>query len=154
MLFTTMTKQAMSIAYRAHHGQVDKAGVPYILHPARVAENFTNEAEACVAWLHDVLEDSTITTDDLRIAGFGASICTALEALCHDKSTPYMDYIRNLSNNRIARVVKMADLRDNMDTTRLAVVDDAAKSRLKKYHEAYELLEHTSSFTKEADSNG
>ena len=140
MLFTPMTRKAMTLAYDAHHGQTDRSGVPYIFHPARVAAGFTNEATACVAWLHDVVEDTDVSMEDIRLAGFGRVVCEALRLLTHDKSVPYMDYIRRIAENPIARAVKLADLRDNMDTSRLLVLDDAAKKRLAKYIEAYNFL--------------
>lgn len=140
MLFTPMTRKAMTLAYEAHHGQTDRSGVPYIFHPARVAENFTNEAVACTAWLHDVVEDTDLTIQDIRLAGFGTVICDALRLLTHDKSVPYMDYVRAIAENPIAKAVKMADLQDNMDTSRLPEVDEAALKRLEKYREAYRIL--------------
>ena len=140
MLFTPMTKKAMTLAYDAHHGQLDRSGVPYIFHPARVASGFTNEAEACVAWLHDVVEDTDVSLEDIRLAGFGCVICDALRLLTHDKSVPYMDYVRAIAENPIAKAVKLADLRDNMDVNRLAVIDDDTKRRFAKYLEAYRLL--------------
>lgn len=140
MLFTPMTRKAMALAYEAHHGQTDRSGVPYIFHPARVAEHFTNEAVACTAWLHDVVEDTDLTIQDIRLAGFGTVICDALRLLTHDKSVPYMDYVRAIAENPIAKAVKMADLQDNMDTSRLPEVDEAALKRLEKYREAYRIL--------------
>ena len=140
MLFTPMTRKAMTLAYEAHHGQTDRSGVPYIFHPARVAENFTNEAVACTAWLHDVVEDTDLTIQDIRLAGFGTVICDALRLLTHDKSVPYMDYVRAIAENPISKSVKMADLQDNMDTSRLPEVDEAALKRLEKYREAYRIL--------------
>lgn len=140
MLFTPMTRTAMTIAYNAHHGQTDKTGVPYIFHPARVAAGFTDEAEACTAWLHDVVEDTDLTIQDIRLAGFGAMICEALQLLTHDKAVPYMDYVREIAKNPIAKAVKMADLQDNMDTSRLIEFDEAAEKRLSKYREAFQFL--------------
>ena len=140
MLFTPMTRKAMTLAYQAHHGQTDKADVPYIFHPARVAAEFTNEAEACVAWLHDVIEDTGLTVEDVRVAGFGAAICEALQCMTHDKRVPYMEYVKGVAENPIARAVKLADLRDNMDLSRLPAVDPEAERRLEKYRAAYAYL--------------
>ena len=140
MLFTPMTRKAMTLAYNAHHGQTDRSGVPYIFHPARVAAGFTNEAEACVAWLHDVVEDTEQTIGDIRLAGFGAAICNALQLLTHDKSVPYEDYVKAIARNPIAKAVKLADLQDNMDTSRLLTLDEKAERRLKKYRAAYAYL--------------
>ena len=141
MLFTPMTCKAMDIAYNAHQGQKDKSGIPYIYHPSRVAEGFTNEAEACVAWLHDVVEDSDVTIDDLRVEGFGEVVCAAVMVLTHKKNVPYKDYIKAISKNPIAKAVKLADLRDNMDTTRvLGEIDEDFERRMEKYHRAYRYL--------------
>ena len=140
MLFTPMTRKAMTLAYNAHHGQTDKSGVPYIFHPARVAAEFTSEAEACVAWLHDVVEDTDYTIVDIRLAGFGAAICEALQMLTHKKHIPYMEYVKDVARNPIARAVKLADLQDNMDTSRLLVVDQSAEKRIEKYRAAVAYL--------------
>jgi len=93
-----------------------------------------------VAWLHDVVEDTDMTLEDIRLAGFGIVICNALRLLTHDKSVPYMDYVRKIAENPIARAVKIADLQDNMNISRLPEVDDAARRRLAKYLEAYSYL--------------
>ncbi len=140
MLFTPMTRKAMSLAYNAHLGQTDISGVPYILHPARVAAAFETEAEACVAWLHDVVEDTDMTLQDIRLAGYGAVICDALELLTHDKSVPYMDYIASIAENPVAKAVKLADLSDNMDTSRLISIGEEDIERLEKYRRAFEFL--------------
>ena len=140
MLFTPMTKKAMALAYEAHHGQFDRSGVPYIFHSARVAESFTSEPEACVAWLHDVIEDTDLTIVDIRLAGFGSVICDALQLLTHDKKVPYMDYVCEIAKNPIAKAVKLADLRDNMDLSRLDRIDEKAQKQVEKYRAAYQLL--------------
>ena len=140
MLFTPMTRKAMALAYEAHHGQTDRSGVPYIFHPARVAAEFAGEVEACVAWLHDVIEDTSYTIEDICLAGFGAVICDALQTMTHDKRVPYMEYVKGIAKNPIARAVKLADLRDNMDVSRLIEVDEKAKQRLEKYRAAYAYL--------------
>ena len=140
MLFTPMTRKAMIMAYNAHHGQTDKSGVPYIFHPARVAAGFNDEAEACVAWLHDIVEDTDCTVDDIRLAGFGETICDAIKTMTHDKRIPYADYVKGIANNPIARAVKLADLQDNMDTSRMLELDEKAERRLAKYHAAYAYL--------------
>lgn len=130
----------MTLAYNAHRGQTDKSGVPYILHPARVAADFSDEAEACAAWLHDVVEDTAYTIDDIRLAGFGEAICNAVKTLTHDKQIPYADYVKRIAKDPIARAVKLADLQDNMDTSRLPVLDEEAERRLAKYRAAYAYL--------------
>ena len=140
MLLTPMTRKAMTLAYEAHHGQTDRSGVPYIYHPARVAAEFNSEVEACVAWLHDVIEDTDYAIEDIRIAGFGSVICDTLQTMTHDKRVPYMEYVKGIAQNPVARAVKLADLKDNMDISRLLTVDEKAKQRLEKYRAAYAFL--------------
>jgi len=141
MLYTKLTKTAMRIAFDAHKDQVDKTGLPYIFHPFHLAEQMTDEVTTCVALLHDVVEDTPITFDDLADAGFPAEVTDALRLLTHDPAVPYMDYVREIKKNPVAKAVKLADLRHNSDTTRLDVVDEKALERVKKYAEAREILE-------------
>jgi len=131
----------MRIAFDAHKDQVDKTGLPYIFHPFHLAEQMTDEVTTCVALLHDVVEDTPITFDDLADAGFPAEVTDALRLLTHDPAVPYMDYVREIKKNPVAKAVKLADLRHNSDTTRLDVVDEKALERVKKYAEAREILE-------------
>ena len=140
MLLTPMTRKAMTIAYAAHHGHTDRYGVPYIFHTARVAEGFTNEAKACVAWLQDVAEDGQITIDDIRLAGFGGYICDALALLCRDENVPYPDWLAAIAAHPIARAVKLADLRDEMDISRLSELEEADRQRLAENARACRLL--------------
>lgn len=140
MLYTKMTKMAMKIAFSAHKDQVDKSGMPYIYHPIHLAEQMDDEISTCVALLHDVVEDTSITLQDLSEYGFKDEIIDVLNLLTHNDDVPYMDYIRNIKNNVIATKVKLADLRHNSDLTRLDVLDDKARTRVRKYTEAIELL--------------
>lgn len=117
MIYTTLTNKAMVIAYNAHHGQVDKQGIPYVFHPFHVAEQMTDELSTCVALLHDVVEDSDVTLDDLA-QEFPIEVIEALALLTHDESVPYLEYIKALASNEIARAVKRADLEHNLDGTR------------------------------------
>lgn len=118
MIYTDLTERAMRLAYRAHDGQVDKAGVPYIFHPIHLAEQMTTEACVCVALLHDVVEDSDVTIEEIA-ALFPAEVTEAVRLLTHDESVPYLDYIRALRANPLARTVKLADLAHNSDESRL-----------------------------------
>lgn len=117
MIYTALTNRAMMIAYDAHHGQVDKQGIPYIFHPFHVAEQMTDELSTCVALLHDVVEDSDVTLDDLA-QEFPIEVIEALALLTHDEPVPYLEYIKALASNEIARAVKRADLEHNLDGTR------------------------------------
>ena len=143
MIYTVNTKKAMKICFEAHKEQLDKSGMPYVFHPFHVAEQMDSEATVITALLHDVVEDTDTTLDDFRREGFSEDIIAALALLTHSKDTPYMDYIAAISNNPIARTVKIADLKHNMDTTRLDVIDEKAERRLEKYHKALAILEST-----------
>lgn len=132
---------AKAIAEKAHAGQLDKAGKPYIEHPAHVAAQVQGDEAKAVAWLHDVVEDTRATFDDLLAAGISAQIVDALRLLTHDKSVPYLDYVRALKGNPLARAVKLADLHHNSDLSRLPEVTSADEERLAKYQKAIRILE-------------
>lgn len=140
MLYTELTKKAMKIAFDAHKDQVDKNGIPYIYHPIHLAEQMKTEYEICVALLHDTVEDSDITFEDLIEAGFPDEVITALRRMTHDESVAYMEYVENIRNNPIAKAVKLADLRHNSDLTRLDHVTEKDFVRNKKYTQAIRLL--------------
>ena len=140
MIYTQLTKKAMRIAYEAHKNQADKSGVPYIYHPIHLAEQMQEEATVCVALLHDVVEDTDITIGDLRLEGFGEEIIEALKLMTHDENVPYMEYIRKIKDNPIAKAVKQADLAHNSDLSRLDIVDEKALKRVEKYKRAIEIL--------------
>lgn len=136
MIYTKLTKLAMRVAFDAHKEQTDKTGLPYIFHPFHLAEQMTDEITACVALLHDVVEDTNITFDRLSELGFTNEIIEALKLLTHDDSVPYMDYVKEIAKNPIAKAVKLADLAHNSDLTRLDVVDEKALKRTEKYKQA------------------
>lgn len=119
MIYTPLTKRAMVIAYEAHHGQVDKSGLPYINHPLHLAEAMDDETSCCVALLHDVAEDTDITLDMLA-QEFPPEVIDALKLLTHEKHIPYEDYVRGVRANPIAVKVKLADITHNSDQTRLS----------------------------------
>jgi (p)ppGpp synthase/HD superfamily hydrolase len=136
-------ERALQVAARAHEGQRDKEGLPYILHPLRVMANVTGEAAQIVAVLHDVVEDTSVTFDELAAMGFGADVMDALRLVTHEKSTPYADYVIAAKANPVARQVKLSDLRDNsrLDRTllRAASVGRDLK-RIKRYVLSYKFL--------------
>ena len=121
MVYTPLTIQAMNIAYTAHHGQADKAGVPYIFHPLHLAEQMDDEISCCAALLHDIVEDTDITLQQLAEM-FPAEVVEAVRLLTHDPDTDYFDYVRAIRGNPIAMKVKLADLAHNSDETRFAGV--------------------------------
>ena len=132
--------EAYRIAQKAHQGQKDKAGADYINHPVTVASNVGDDESAMiVALLHDVVEDTDVTLKDLN-AFLLPEESEALRILTHDESVPYMEYIEQISHNRLATSVKMADLKHNMDLSRLAVVTEKDRKRVKKYENALQYL--------------
>ncbi len=139
MIYTMQVFRAMNIAYSAHMGQFDKAGVPYIFHPIHLAEQMDTEEECIVALLHDVVEDTNVTFEDLE-KDFPKSIIDAIKLLTHDKSVDYMEYVKNLKSNPIAKKVKLADLRHNSDTARLLKITEKEIKRVEKYKKAIQLL--------------
>ena len=130
---------ALKIAVEAHYGQKDKGGRPYIFHPLRVAAGCSGKAKVA-ALLHDTVEDTSVTFEQLAELGIDGEILVAVKLLTHDKSVPYLDYVRKVKENPIAREVKLSDLRDNMDITRLKDLTDEDLERLRKYREAYMIL--------------
>lgn len=120
MIYSDKIKKAMNICFNAHKSDVDKAGYPYVFHPFFVASQMDDEDSTIVALLHDVVEDhiDMYTLDDIR-GMFGDIVYNALELLTHSDNIPYMDYIKNIKNNPIARKVKLADLKHNSDVNRL-----------------------------------
>ena len=140
MIYTDMTKKALRLCFDVHKEQVDKSGLPYVFHPFHLAEQMETEDTTIVALLHDVVEDSELTLDDLRQMGFGDAVIAALALLTHDPAVEYMDYVRAIKDNPIARAVKLADLRHNSDLTRLDTVDEKALARREKYLQAMTLL--------------
>ena len=130
--------KAILIATKAHQNQVDKASKPYILHPIRVMMKMENETEQIVAILHDVLEDCPdYDEESLRTEGFPSEIVEALSVLNRNNYPDYQAYICNVARNPIARVVKIADLEDNINVLRLNILKQKDFERIKKYHWAH-----------------
>ena len=141
MIYTPMTKKALAVCFEAHKSQVDKSGLPYVFHPFHLAEQMKDEMTTIVALLHDVIEDTSTTVEELRDVGFPEEATAAIQLMTHDKSIPYMDYVARIKKNPIAREVKLADLKHNSDLTRLNEVAEKDLERLKKYKKAISLLE-------------
>ena len=140
MIYTEQTKKALKLCFQAHKDQWDKSGIPYVFHPFHLAEQMTDEATTVVALLHDVVEDTPYTLEDLKDMGFPSEITEAIALMTHDPAVPYMDYVKNIKGNPIARAVKLADLTHNSDLSRLDLVDDRAIRRVEKYAAAIKLL--------------
>ncbi len=141
MIYTEQTRTAMRIAYRAHHGQLDKSGVPYVFHPIHLAEQMQEEALVTAALLHDVLEDTDITVEELRQQGIAEEVLEALQLLTHEPTVPYLEYVEQLAENQIARTVKLADLHHNSDCSRMPSQDADTVKRCCQYEQAIQLLE-------------
>ena len=141
MIYTDLTKKAMKLCFDAHKNQVDKSGMPYVFHPFHLAEQMTDERTTVAALLHDVMEDTEYALNDLRQMGFPEDVLAALILLTHDDAEGYLDYVKRIKDNPIARAVKLADLRHNSDLTRLDSVDEKALARIEKYRAAIRLLE-------------
>lgn len=135
-------ERAIAIATEAHCGQVDKAGSPYIDHPLRVMSRQNNDEARIVAILHDVVEDCEgWTFDRLEAEGFSPTVIEALRRVTKIEGEAYEDFIRRAVANPIARAVKLADLADNMDASRLPALTEKDRERLAKYQNAVAILE-------------
>ena len=121
MYYSDLVKKACEISYDAHREDRDKGGYPYVFHPFYLAAQMDDEESTCAALLHDVVEDhgERYSFADLSQAGFPESVLHALRLLTHADGVPYMDYVRELAKDPVARKVKLADLRHNTDLRRL-----------------------------------
>ena len=133
-------ERAVQIAAQAHQGQRDKAGAPYLLHPLRMMLRMESEAAMMAAVLHDVVEDSDWTLDQLRAEGFSEEVLQAVECLTHQAGESYDEFVTRVQSNAIARQVKLADLEDNMNIRRMAEITPKDLARLEKYHRAWRTL--------------
>lgn len=133
-------ERAIELAARAHAGQRDKGGQPYILHPLRVMMAVTTDAERIAAVLHDVVEDTSITFDDLVAEGFADDIVDAIRALTKFEGETREQAAKRLVRDPIARAVKLADIADNMDLTRIPVPSERDHARLREYAVARDIL--------------
>lgn len=137
-------ERAIEIAARVHEGQRDKAGEPYISHPLRVALGFIrtgDEKRAIISVLHDVIEDSSTAAADLEAEGFPSDIVEAVVALSRREGEAYPDFVTRAGANELARTVKLADLRDNLDRTRMSKMPaEKRQNLLSKYESALRAL--------------
>ena len=140
MIYTPLTKKALKLCFEAHKEKKDKSGLPYVHHPFHLAEQMTTEETTVVALLHDVMEDTDTTAEELAAEGFGDAVMEALALLTHKKGVKSMTYVAAIKDNPIAKAVKIADLQHNSDVTRLDVVDESALKRREKYQEALAFL--------------
>lgn len=136
-------ERALQIAVQAHAGQKDKSGAAYIFHPLRVMARCRSDEARIVALLHDVVEDTSVTFQQLEQEGFSATVLAALRLVTHDPQVPYGEYVRAIAKDPVATEVKLADLEDNSDLRRLKQVDERVLKRLQKYHSAFVILAGT-----------
>lgn len=132
-----MILKALFVAIQAHKGQKDKGGKAYMFHPIRVALNCTNKDAKVVALLHDVVEDTDYDIEKLKLS---KAQMKALNLLTHNPQTPYMEYIEKIKDDPIAKEVKLSDLRDNMNLSRLKTITQKDLDRVDKYKKAYKML--------------
>ncbi len=133
-------EDAICIAARAHKGQRDKAGAPYLLHPLRMMMRMTSEVAMIAAVLHDVVEDSDWTLEQLCEEGFSGEVLEAVDCLTHREGESYQEFVERIRANPIARQVKIADLEDNMNIQRISHLGAKDLERLEKYHKAWCVL--------------
>lgn len=127
---------AIALAAKAHQGQFDKAGAPYILHPLRLMFRLQDTNARIVAVLHDVVEDTDITLGDLRERGFSEEVINAVDALTRRNDETYEEFTERVAPNPLARAVKIEDLRDNLDLTRVQSLSEDGVNRIHRYHKA------------------
>ena len=136
MIYTPLTNAAMKLAYKAHQGQLDYNGIPYIFHPIHLAEQMDDEISCCVALLHDTVEDTDVTLEELQSV-FPPEVTDAVALLTHSDDTDYFEYVRAVKANPIARKVKLADLAHNSDQSR-CVGSDLSAERKEEWRRKYE----------------
>ncbi|MBP1996357.1 HD domain-containing protein [Paenibacillus eucommiae] len=133
-------EKAIILATRAHEGQIDKGGNPYILHPLRVMQRVASPEARMAAVLHDVLEDTNVSAEQLVLEGFTAEVVDAVVALSRNADEDYFDFVLRAKRNPIARQVKIADIQDNMDLTRIMNTTAKDMERIAKYEKALKEL--------------
>lgn len=134
-------ERALTLAGIKHAGQKDKGGEPYVMHVIRVMMKMDDEETKVAALLHDLMEDTDLEEEDLLELGFGEDMVGIVKLLTRDPEEDYMDYIRNLAKDKRAILVKLSDLNDNQNRTRLkAALSRVDLDRLEKYHRAEEYL--------------
>ena len=141
MAYSKDVEAAKALATRAHEGQTDKADAPYILHPQRVAARLESQEAQVVGWLHDTVEDTELTLSDIE-ALFGAETAASVDAITRRRGEAWQAYLERVKADPLARRVKISDLIDNSDLTRLAHVTLRDVERQAKYNRALrELME-------------
>jgi len=130
-------EKSLGIALKAYSGQTDKAGKEYILHPLRLMAQMDSEEEMSVALLHDVIEDSEYTAEDLLENGISAVVVNAVQSLTKLPNENYELFIERVLENKLAAKIKKADIEDNMNVLRLKSINEKDLERVAKYHKAW-----------------
>ena len=138
MKYTPKINKAINIMYNAHNKQYDKGNYPYVFHPYHLAEQMNTEEEIIVALLHDVIEDTDITLEELS-KYFNKEIIEAIKILTKNTDN-YEEYLKGICTNKLAKRVKIADLKHNMDLTRIPNLEEKDYKRIEKYKKALEIL--------------
>ncbi|MDQ3004869.1 MAG: GTP pyrophosphokinase [Chloroflexota bacterium] len=135
-----LIEKSLHIALRAYAGKTDKAGREYIHHPLRLMAKMKTDLEMSAALLHDVIEDSDITAEQLLAEGIPAEVVEAVVCLSRNENEDYQDFVGRTKKNELAAKIKIADIEDNIDVLRLASLDEYDLTRIKKYHSAWQFL--------------
>ncbi len=139
MAYSTDVQAAKFLAIRAHQGQIDRAGLPYITHPERVASRLSSPQAQVVAWLHDTVEDAAFTLEEIS-ARFGPETAAAVDAISRREGESWSNYLERVAANPLARQVKISDLIDNSNLARLPTVTQKDVKRQAKYNKALKKL--------------
>ncbi len=140
MIYTNITRLALNTAYKAHEGQLDRSGIPYIFHPYHVAEQMETEETCAIALLHDVIEDTDMTLEKLSALGFPDKIIEGVRLMTRTGNEDYFEYVRKIRGT-VAEPVKRADLKHNSDLSRIISVSEADIKRIEKYKRAERILD-------------
>lgn len=140
MIYSKKINEILRFIYKAHDGAVDKVGVPYVFHPLAVAEQMDDENSTILALLHDVVEDTEYTYQDILKLGVPLEVVEALRLLTHEREEDYFDYIKRIKTNSLATKVKLGDIKHNSNLTRIENVTEEDLLRVEKYKKAIEYL--------------
>ena len=141
MIYNNKVRKAALLAYKVHASELDKGGYPYIMHPIHLAEQMDTEEEVIVALLHDVLESdrSQITAECIELLGVSKEVIESIHIITRNPEDSYFDYIEKIKNNRLARKVKLADIRHNLQVERLRS-KEFSQGLVERYQKAIEIL--------------
>ncbi|MEG2116543.1 MAG: GTP pyrophosphokinase [Clostridia bacterium] len=140
MVNSEFVTKILNFIYDAHKGQFDKSGAPYVFHPFFLATQMDDENSVVLALLHDVVEDTDKTFDDIKALGVNDDVIAALKLLTHNLAVPYFEYVNKIKENKLATKVKLADLKHNSDLSRLKCPTQKDVERVAKYAASIKIL--------------